>query len=70
MRGGKTEEALKLFKLLADYFPDSSTAYDSLGEVYLALKNTKPAINSFQRSLELDPDNNNAKRRLAELLKK
>lgn len=54
------KEAAKIFSLNVDFYPESSNAYDSLGEAYMELANNKKAIKNYQRSLELDPENNNA----------
>lgn len=57
---GKTEEAIAIFQLIVDQFPESSNPYDSLGEGYMALGDTTKAIANYKRSLELNPDNFNA----------
>ncbi len=67
MRQGKTDEALSLFTLLAVFFPESSLAFDSLGEAFLQKGDKESAIKYFQKSLALNPDNDNAKTRLAQL---
>jgi cytochrome c-type biogenesis protein CcmH/NrfG len=54
---------------LAEIFPDVSMAHDSLGEVYMRMDNKELAIQSFEKSLELDAGNRNAVARLAELKK-
>lgn len=69
MMDNRLEEALSIFKVLAEIFPDVSMAYDSLGEVYMRLDNKDMAIQSFEKSLELDAGNRNAVARLAELKK-
>lgn len=57
---GKTREALEIFKLIVAEFPDSSNPYDSLGEVYLELGDKKKALENYEKSLELNPENYNA----------
>ena len=63
----KLDDAHKILKVLADFFPESDIAFDSLGEVYMRLKDNKLAIQGFEKVLELNPENQNAKQRLAEL---
>ena len=67
MRQGKLDEALAMFTLLAGFFPESYLAFDSLGEVCLQKGDKKAAIKYFKKSLELNPENDNAKTRLAQM---
>lgn len=60
------EEAVEIFKINVDAFPQSSNVYDSLGEAYMKQGNRLLAIENYNRSLALDPDNKNA----LEMLKK
>ena len=58
------DKAIELFKLNVSNFPGSYNAYDSLGEAYM-VKHEKPlAIEYYEKSLELNPANQNAKERL------
>jgi glyoxylase-like metal-dependent hydrolase (beta-lactamase superfamily II) len=54
------EEAIAIFKLNIEAYPKAFNPYDSLGEAYLAAGETELAISNYERSLELNPDNNNA----------
>jgi len=59
--GGKqVAQAIRIFQLDVELFPQSSNVYDSLGEAYLANGDKDLAIRNYQRSLELDPQNTNA----------
>ena len=53
-------EALQVFQLIAEQFPESANAYDNLGEVYLSLGNQEKSLLYYQKSLALNPDNYNA----------
>jgi glyoxylase-like metal-dependent hydrolase (beta-lactamase superfamily II) len=64
MLAEELDDALMIFTVLADMFPESDVAYDSLGEVYVRLGKTEAAIAAFERSLELNPENRNAAERL------
>ncbi|WP_298424306.1 S41 family peptidase [uncultured Kordia sp.] len=59
---GRTEDAIKIFKLLVAEFPNSFNAYDSLGEVYFLNGNIELALKNYRKSLELNPKNENAER--------
>ncbi len=64
---GKVAEAVALFRLNVYMYPKSANAYDSLGEAYMAAGNTKLAIENYEKSLKLDPNNENAIGKLEEL---
>lgn len=57
---GKVKEAIEIFKLIVEQFPNSSNPYDSLGEGYLADGDKEKSLINYQKSLELDPNNFNA----------
>ncbi|MFC1499553.1 MBL fold metallo-hydrolase [Candidatus Zixiibacteriota bacterium] len=63
----KLDEALKMFLLFAELWPESDISWDSLGEVYLRLEQKEKAIEAFEASLKLNPENRNAIQRLAQL---
>ncbi|GAB2518669.1 serine hydrolase [Spirosoma aerophilum] len=60
MSSGQTKEALELFKLNVDLYPESWNVYDSLAEGYERLGNSALAVKNYTRSLALNPDNKNA----------
>lgn len=64
---GEIDDALALFKLAVDIYPNSSNVYDSYGEALLASGDTTGAVANYKRSLELNPDNTNAARVLDQL---
>lgn len=53
-------EALQVFQLIAEQFPESSNAYDSLGEAYFHLGKKEESLMNYQKSLAMNPDNYNA----------
>jgi imidazolonepropionase-like amidohydrolase len=63
----RAREAIQILKLNAAIFPKSGNAYDSLGEAYLAAGETNRSIENYQKSLQLDPDNDGARKKLKEL---
>jgi len=70
MNSGKIAEAIEVFKLNVELFPESFNVYDSLGEAYMKSGDKKNAIKNYKKSLELNPGNDNAKEMLKKLEKK
>jgi CubicO group peptidase (beta-lactamase class C family)/tetratricopeptide (TPR) repeat protein len=58
----KLDEAIALFTILVQAFPESSNAFDSLGEAYMKAGNKTEAIKNYKKSLELDPKNKSAEK--------
>lgn len=67
MQQDKFEEALALFKLNVEVYPNAFNPHDSLGEAYMMLGQKKEAIASYERSLELNPKNNNARNMIQQM---
>ena len=63
----KTDEALRVFKLNVEKFPESPRAWSSLGEAYVQSGNKPEAVKSYEKSLELNPRNQNARDMLEKL---
>ena len=68
--GGHDENAIKVFQLNAEAFPDSWNVYDSLAEAYMKKGEIEKAIINYQKSLELNPGNDNAREQIEELKQK
>jgi hypothetical protein len=66
---GEVNEAIALFRLNVEAYPEAYNTYDSLGEAYMENGQYKIAIASYNKSLELNPDNSNAREKLEELAK-
>jgi CubicO group peptidase (beta-lactamase class C family) len=64
---GKPAAALSVLKLTAELYPASGNAFDSLAEAYDVNGDRPRAIENYRRSLQLDPKNTNATRRLETL---
>jgi hypothetical protein len=62
----KNKEAIEVFKLNVEVYPQSPKVYDSLAEAYIINGDKELAIKNYEKSLELNPKNTNA----AEMLKK
>ncbi len=61
------DDAIRIFALNVELFPQSSNVYDSLGEAYMENGQTELATQNYEKSLELNPDNANAEERLKRL---
>jgi len=64
------DNAILLFQTTIKSFPDSWKAYDALGETYIKKGDKQEAIQSFKKSVELNPQNTNAIEMLKKLEKK
>ena len=60
LRTQKVKEAIEIFKLNVEMFPQASDVYDSLAEAYMVNGDTELAIKNYEKSLELDAKNTNA----------
>jgi D-alanyl-D-alanine carboxypeptidase len=66
---GKVTEAISVLRLNVHLYPESANVYDSLGEAYMIAGNTALAIENYEKSLTLDPSNDNAREKLTILRK-
>jgi tetratricopeptide (TPR) repeat protein len=62
----KVREAIEIYKLNVEAYPQTANVYDSLGEAYMTNGDKELAIRNYQRAVELNPQNTNA----IEMLKK
>ena len=60
-------DALRILKLNTEKYPNASNTYDSYGEILLLTGDKENAIKAYKKSLELNPDNENAKKVLSEI---
>ena len=60
-------EAIEIFKLYVEAYPRSYNAYYNLGEAYMKSGDKENAIIHYRKSLELNPENSNARDRLKKL---
>lgn len=61
MNHGKIDEAIKIFSLNISTLPNSANVYDSRGEAYFNKKEYQLSKKDYQKVLELEPTNPNAK---------
>jgi len=67
LQEGNIKDAIRLFTLNTVSYPNSWNVYDSLGEGYLKDGQVDKAIKNYERSLELNPKNENAIKMLREI---
>ncbi len=67
---GGIDKALELFKLNVILFPESARVWDSLGEGFMTAGNNELAIAHYEKSLALNPSNDNARRIIEKLRQK
>jgi CubicO group peptidase (beta-lactamase class C family) len=63
----KLQDAIKIMKYAIKEYPKYWNAYDTLGEIYLHSGDKVHAIENYEKSLELNPDNQNGKVMLKKL---
>lgn len=63
----KVKEAIEVFKLNVEAFPESGNTYDSLGEAYLIAGDSENALINYKKSVEIDPQNMNGAKIIKEL---
>ena len=61
-------EAVAILKLAVQIYPASSDDQEALGEAYMRSHQNQLAADAFNRALKLDPDNQDARNKLKELL--
>lgn len=63
----RLDDALAVFKLCIELYPESANAHDSRGEALMKTGQIDEAIASYRRSLELDPGNTRARDMIAKM---
>jgi predicted Zn-dependent protease len=65
----KPDDAIAWLNLNTEFYPKSSATYAALGQAYARKNDTANAIKNFEKAIELDPNNQAAKRQLEQLKK-
>ena len=65
---GKFAEAIEVYKMNIELFPNSVNTYESLGESYIITGNYDFALENYRKALQLDPNLMSAKRGLLYLM--
>ncbi|MEQ1817504.1 MAG: serine hydrolase [Terricaulis sp.] len=63
----RLDDAVRVFTENVGYYPENAYAYDALGEAQLAAGQREQGVQSYRRSIELDPSNTNAAEVLARI---
>jgi CubicO group peptidase (beta-lactamase class C family) len=69
LQSNKVSEAIAVFKVNVELYPNSANVYDSLGEAYMTAGQKDLAMTNYKKSLELNPKNQNAVNMLKKLEK-
>ncbi|NIR48310.1 serine hydrolase [candidate division KSB1 bacterium] len=66
----RVADAIKIFKLNVEAYPEAFNPYDSLGEAYMIKGDYELAIENYKKSIELNPDNTNGIQMLEKIKEK
>jgi CubicO group peptidase (beta-lactamase class C family) len=64
LRRGDTTDAVTMFELNAEAYPENWNVHNSLGEGYAAIGSKEKAISSYQTALKLNPKSESIRRQL------
>jgi len=67
LQAGRVEDAIAIFKTNVEAFPGAWNTYDSLGEAYAVHGDKQLAIENYEKSLQLNPQNQNGAEALRRL---
>ncbi|CAM1347581.1 tetratricopeptide repeat protein [Tenacibaculum crassostreae] len=70
LRDNQYENALEVFKINIELYPNSSNTYDSTGDAYAKMKDTTMAIEYYKKALAINPENRSSKRAIEKLRSK
>lgn len=61
LQQNKTSEALQIFKLNTELYPDAFNTFDSYGECLMKIGRREEGLTAYRKSLALNPQNDNAR---------
>jgi tetratricopeptide (TPR) repeat protein len=67
IKANQLPQAIRIFQLNVEAYPNSANTYDSLGEAYMDAGEKSLAIANYQKSLQLNPKNRGAAQMLQKL---
>jgi FKBP-type peptidyl-prolyl cis-trans isomerase len=67
IRQKKLKEAIGIFKLNVEAYPNSANVYDSLADAYAQNGDTQLAIENYEKALAIDPKSESAQKNLKKL---
>ena len=56
LNGKRVADAIEIFKLNVEYYPNSANVYDSLGDAYQAAGKKDEAVKAYEKALSIDPN--------------
>ncbi len=56
LNAGRIDEAIEIFKLNVEYYPNSANVYDSLGDAYQAAGKKDEAVKAYEKALSINPN--------------
>ena len=62
MKLNKIEDAIEEFKIFNEHNKNDQDGYFYLGICYIGIKNIKEALNNFEKVIEINPKNEQAKK--------
>ena len=62
LRGGKPKEAIEIFKLNVEAYPQGFNTYDSLAEAYMNVNERELAIHNYKKSTRAKPEEHQRRR--------
>ena len=65
LRREQYQDAIAVFKLNVEMYPNYANGYDSLGEAYMKTGQREDAIRNYEKAIEMDPSSENAMAMLA-----
>jgi predicted alpha/beta superfamily hydrolase len=68
LENNNTKEALALFNYAVTAYSNSWNAFDSLADAYMKNGQVDLAVENYERSLKLNPNNNNAREKLKQII--
>ncbi len=69
LQSGRAAEALVIFELNADAYPNSANVWDSYGEVCLEVRNYRKALENYKKALEVLPEDTTTSEQFKELIR-
>jgi len=69
INANRIDDAITWLQLNAEFYPKSSATYAALGQAYARKDDTANAVKSYEKAVELDPNNQLARRQLEQLKK-
>ena len=63
----KPDDALALLQMNAEFYPNSAPTYGGMGQAYVKKNDKENAIKNFEKVLQLEPNNQQARRQLEQL---